>query len=151
MIIEDLKRIAVATALNMGLDPALCCALITNESSWNHEAARYEEGFFNRYIAAMKATISDPVELRLRATSIGLTQIMGQTARELGFDHKSLEELFEPLSNLTFGFRKLRKCLELENGAVHAALLRYNGGGDAHYPDRVMQYYKEYEHLKETK
>lgn len=83
-------------------------------------------------------------EMQLRATSFGLTQIMGQTARELGFDGTYLSELFEPDVNTRVGFRKLKLSLLRKNGDVHAALLEYNGGSNLQYPDLVLAHYETY-------
>jgi len=149
---EDLQNIAVTVAHEMGLDAALVCAVIANESSWDpHPEPRYEPKFFNRYISTMTG-LSDE-EKRFRATSFGLMQVMGQLAREYGFTGTQAE-LEEPLNNIKLGCRKLQKCISREThehgtyaGDVAAALLRYNGGGDAHYPDRVMEYYQDYAHL----
>lgn len=148
---SELQRIAVMVALNMGLDPALCCALIANESSWDPNVTRYEPAFFTRYVEKMVG-LSDE-EMRGRATSYGLTQIMGQTAREQGYEGP-LEGLKDPLTNCQQGFKKLQKCLSRESHEhgtyaedVKAALLRYNGGGDSYYPERVMEHYKAYADL----
>jgi hypothetical protein len=117
------------------LDPVLVCAVAENESSWNSWSTRYEPGFFHKYIESMNLPGG---EAYMRATSWGLMQIMGQTARELGFEGKFLSSLCDPDLGLEFGCRKLKKCLEAKQGDVVKALLMYNGGGDIHYPDRVI-------------
>lgn len=143
---QQLENIAVMVALNLGLDPSLVCAVCARESSWNPDATRYEAGFYSRYISSMKG-LSDE-EKTLRATSFGLMQIMGQTAREQGFDG-NLETLFEPVNSLTQGCKKLRSCLARESNDVQAALLRYNGGGATDYPALVMKHYADYAKLPE--
>lgn len=145
---EELINTARLVALNMAMDPALVCSVCATESSWNPNATRYEPGFFRRYISSMKGLTED--EMGKRATSFGLLQIMGQVARELGFDGKDLIELLDPMTGLTYGCRKLKRCLEAENGNVPAALLKYNGGGNAHYPDAVLSHYKDYAYLNAT-
>lgn len=141
---EQLQTIAVGAALNAGLDPALVCSVCALESSWNPDAIRYEPAFFHRYISSMKG-LSDE-EMGFRASSIGLMQVMGQVAREQGFDG-DLKTLFEPLNNVTQGSRKLRRCLEKNGQDVNAALLSYNGGGNANYPQLVLDHYKDYAYL----
>jgi soluble lytic murein transglycosylase-like protein len=139
---EQLYAVARSAALNAGLDPVLVQAVIEHESSWNPWAARYEPGFYNTYTSHMKVT---DTEKTLRATSFGLMQVMGQVAREKGFDDKFLTALLDPLNSVTYGCRKLKDCLDRENGDIRGALLRYNGGGDPHYPDMVlplMDHYK---------
>lgn len=141
----ELQAIAVGAALNAGLDPALVCAVCARESSWNPDATRYEAGFFSRYIESMKGLSEE--EKTNRATSYGLMQIMGQTAREQGFDGP-LESLKEPLNAVTQGCRKLKHCLALSGGNVEGALLHYNGGGEPKYPQLVMIHYSDYAHLR---
>lgn len=137
---SDLETIAARLALARKyaamhlLDPVLICAIAENESSWNQWATRYEPGFFHRYIEPQNLP---PGEGFMRATSWGLMQIMGQTARELGFDGRFLTALCDPELGLEYGCRKLKKCLDIKDGDVNKALLMYNGGGDLQYPERV--------------
>jgi soluble lytic murein transglycosylase-like protein len=133
----NLEAVARSTALNMGINPALVLKICATESSWNPWAIRYEPGFYSRYIEKMTG-LTD-TEKTMRATSFGLMQVMGQVAREKGFDGKFLVELCDPLNGVTYGCKKLKECLDREKGDVRSALLRYNGGGDPHYPDRVFE------------
>ena len=48
-IIDLARRIAS----EHGLDPALVCAVVEQESSWNPWAVRYEPGFLSRYVAPL--------------------------------------------------------------------------------------------------
>lgn len=142
---EDLQRIAVAAALNAGLDPALVCAVCALESNWDQDAYRYEPAFFHRYISAMKGLTE--LEMADRAKSWGLMQVMGQVAREMGFDNPDLSTLREPLNAVTYGCRKLKRCMDRHSDDVTAALLAYNGGGNANYPSLVMGHYQSYAYL----
>lgn len=152
---DDLIKIAVAAALNVDLDPALVCSVIEHESSWDPWAVRYESGFYQRYVSPMQG-LTD-TEKNLRSTSFGLLQIMGQTARELGYDAKWLTGLLDPPDGLMMGCRKLKRCLanneKVTDGKVdkqatiNAALLAYNGGGDATYPTHALAAYSKYEYL----
>jgi soluble lytic murein transglycosylase-like protein len=65
-------------------------------------------------------------------------QIMGQTARENGFDGECLLELVDPAKNIELGTKILSKFLHLTNGDKERALLKWNGGADAHYPIEVL-------------
>lgn len=143
MSLLQLQGAARTTATAHGLDPALVCALVHHESgNWKPWAARYEPGFYGRYVATIQG-ISE-TEKTLRATSFGLCQVMGQTARELGFNGDYLTELLDPVTNLEFGCRKLARCMDRHGGNVKEALLCYNGGGDKGYPDRVLQHLSRY-------
>jgi soluble lytic murein transglycosylase-like protein len=139
----ELVALAKQIAAKHGVDPALFCALCHHESGdWKPWAIRYEPAFYDRYISHMKG-IND-TEKTARAFSYGLTQIMGQVARELGFDGKYLTELCDPATNLDYGCRKLKKCFARANDR-HSALLLYNGGGNPAYPAKVLQHLKEYQ------
>lgn len=142
MKLTDLQQVATTVALNHGLDPALVQAVCHHESVWDPWAIRYEPAFFRRYIESMKG-LTD-TEKSARAFSYGLMQIMGQVAREFGFDGKYLTELCDPLTNLNVGCRKLKKCLDNKDGEVRKALLAYNGGGNLKYPDLVMDHFTKY-------
>ncbi len=147
---NDLIAIARAAAVNAGVDPALVCAVCHHESAgWKQYATRYEPGFYRRYIEPMKdvqvfGAVSQDTERQGRAFSYGLMQIMGQVARELGFQGEFLAELTDPLTNVTYGIKRLKKALDKKNGNVREALLDYNGGGIPEYPDLVMAHYNEY-------
>lgn len=139
---DQLRAIAVAAAEKHGLDHVLFQALIHHESAnWSEQAQRYEPGFFRKYVEVMN--LADTNEARLRATSIGLTQIMGQVAREQGFTGP-LASLFEPAANCDQGAIKLAHCLKKAMGDVRDALLHYNGGGNRSYPDLVLAHMDEY-------
>lgn len=136
-MIELAKKVADKYAV----DPALFCALIRHESSWDPRATRYEPAFYDRYISHMAMLTVD--EKRLRATSLGLCQVMGQVAREQGYTGQ-LEGLFDPETNMEHGAKKLARCLKRATGDVREALLLYNGGGAEEYPDLVLQFIEEY-------
>lgn len=140
---EQLQAAARQAAQAHGLDPALVMAVCHHESgNWNTWAVRYEPAFHQQYIASMKGLTS--TEMQLRATSFGLMQVMGQTAREQGFDEKYLTALCDPTFGLEQGCVKLAKCLARKDGNVQEALLMYNGGSNPGYPDLVLQYYAFY-------
>lgn len=132
---DALISLARQTAQQLNLPPALVCALIEQESSWNPWAIRYEPAFFDRYIAPQHL---NPTEAHARAFSYGLMQVMGQVARELGFTGAYLAALCDPQTAIEYGCRKLKNCLSKANGVVEDALLRYNGGGNKDYPREVL-------------
>jgi len=141
---DEMIALAKQKAAEHGLDPALLCSLAHHESgNWQPWAIRYEPAFFDRYLAPLKG-ISD-TEKRARAFSYGLTQIMGQTARELGFAGDYLAELCDPTTNLEFGCRKLARCMDRVNNDKRAALLAYNGGANPTYPDLVLRLLTRYQ------
>lgn len=126
-----------------GLDPALVCAVCHHESSgWHEFSVRYEPRFYSRYIEKMIGL--SPTEKAMRSTSFGLMQVMGQVAREAGFDGEFLTELLDAPIGLDYGCRKLANSMSRSGGDVRAALLLYNGGGNPNYPDLVLQHLDEY-------
>ena len=149
---EDLQTLESRKALGKKygtkylIDPALVCAVVEHESSWNPWAMRYEPMFFDHYIQPLlnNNTIHTMTEAIGRATSYGLMQTMGQVAREFGFQGKFLCQLCDPEISLDFGCKKLVKCLDSSNGDIEKALLSYNGGGDPNYPNAVMQLMQKY-------
>ena len=139
----ELEQIARQIAKYEGVDPALVCAVCHHESgNWQRWAFRYEPGFYRRYIEKMTG-LSD-TEKTGRATSWGLMQVMGQTAREFGFSETYLTALLDPAVGILFGCKKLKRCLDDANGNIRDALLKYNGGANLAYPDAVLHHYQKY-------
>jgi soluble lytic murein transglycosylase-like protein len=127
MATPELRKIIETKANKYGLDPDLVEAEIQKESypMWNEKSKRFESGFFRTYIMPMK--ITDPVEREGRATSWGLMQVMGQVARELGYQG-SFEGLFEPNTGIEYGCKKLSKCVKRYPDDLDSAIAAYNAG-----------------------
>lgn len=94
------------------IDPQLLAAIVMVESGGRTFATRYEPGT-DRYLTALtkwaRATgVTDSTERVGQMTSWGLCQVMGFTARELGF--KGLfPELCQSELGLEFGCRYLKR------------------------------------------
>lgn len=123
-------------------DVALVCALIEHESSWNTFSIRYEPGFFSRYVEQQKGLTA--TEAYARSCSWGLMQLMGQTAREIGFQDKFLSFLCDPDIGIDYGCKQFRHCVNRHPNDEKAALLAYNGGSDSNYPNLVLQFKSKY-------
>jgi soluble lytic murein transglycosylase-like protein len=143
-----LAQIITNTALQTGINPQLLAALIHQESSGNPYAVRYEPAFLKRYLESKtKKTIGGHVpsqcswqtEVQMRATSFGLMQIMGQVARERGFQGEFLTELCDPAVNLKWGSEFLQTLLH-KHDTTEKALLRWNGGGDPDYAKKILRH-----------
>ena len=140
-IIELARRIGSAH----GLEPALVCAVIEQESAWNPWAVRYEPGFLSRYVGPLyTAGKLSATEAYTRSMSWGLMQVIGQAARESGFEDPSLAELCDPAAGVEWGCRLLAKRLARANGDVAAALLAWNGGANPDYPAEVLARTRNY-------
>lgn len=156
MAVSDLEQLTREIAAQHHLDEILMCAMVAQESGWNPWLSRYEPAFFVRYVDKSSThlevrefcrsapfTVSFDTELRERAFSRGLLQLIGQTAREQGFEGP-LPRLHDPRENLDLGCRFFKKLMDRAAGDVDKALLRWNGGDDPHYPSRVKGRMRDY-------
>lgn len=132
------------------LPSGLIQALFMVESSGNSLAMRFEQIFYDRYIKGKPLSFVPPgcskdTEAIGRATSWGLLQIMGETARSVGF-RGWFGELLTPEVGLEWGCRYLARLRDrfLNNGGWEVVCRAYNGGpGNAHnpantYPAKVL-------------
>jgi hypothetical protein len=118
----DLIALARASAAKHALDftfsvssvvytgTALVCAVVEQESAWDTHAIRYEPGFRTRYVAPLGLP---PTEEIARSISWGLMQVMGQVAREHGFQGKFLSALCDPAIGLDLGCAALASKLAI--------------------------------------
>jgi soluble lytic murein transglycosylase-like protein len=121
-----------------GIEGALACAIVEQESDWNPWAIRYEPAFFTHYIQPMMDTHHiGPQEANARSTSWGLMQLMGEVAREYGFGGPFLSELCDPETGLDMGCKYFSALMGEVGNDVDKALLRWNGGGNVAYGDQV--------------
>ncbi len=116
-------------ALRHGLDPNLVAAIIAGESSGQRFATRYEKGF--RWLSkpqehALNLGLSLDTEVIAQSHSYGLMQIMGGTARGLGFDGYCVE-LVGVDEGLEWGCKYLATCLARFTPLEHA-IAAFNAG-----------------------
>src|ERR1700690_3953547 len=140
-MLVDGKLVALArrAADAEGLDNALVCAVVEQESGWNPWAMRYEPLFFAKYVAPLYTNNKvSATEAYSRGISWGLMQVMGQTARERGVTSPFLSALCEPSAGLAIGCRILRQKLEAAGSEARKALLAWNGGGNPDYAEEVL-------------
>lgn len=135
MSTQELQEKARYYARLHGLDGALLCAVVETESNWQPWAIRYEPAFQKRYVDPLTLT---PTETIARSISWGLLQLMGQVARELGFNAK-LASLCDPDNGLEWGCKHLKNKIEAHGGDIRAGLLSWNGGGNKDYPAQVIE------------
>jgi hypothetical protein len=150
-----LVAMAASAAERYAIGRPLVCAVCEEESGkrnasspggvedWDPNAIRFEPAFEARYIKPAIPERPTTEELT-GAMSFGLMQIMGETAREMGYQGRFLTGLCDPDTGLEFGCRKLKRCLINTNGDPTSALLRWNGGSDGAYPSRVMARMSKY-------
>jgi soluble lytic murein transglycosylase-like protein len=136
---SQLIVLARKAAAAQSLDPALVCAVVEQESAWNPWAIRYEPLFFAKYVASLYTNNKiSASEAYARGFSWGLMQVMGQVARETGFDALFLSALCDPEQGLALGCKVLRKKIDAMAGDTMRGLLAWNGGGNPAYPAQVL-------------
>ena len=136
---SQLLILARQAATAQSLDPSLVCAVIEHESAWNPWAIRYEPAFFSKYVASLYTNNKVPAtEAYARGFSWGLMQVMGQVAREVGFDALFLSALCDPEQGLDVGCKVLRKKFDAMAGDTTRALLAWNGGANPTYAAQVI-------------
>jgi soluble lytic murein transglycosylase-like protein len=131
----EFSALARDAAARYGLDPALVCALIEQESAWDPHAMRYEPGFRALYVAPLRLAPSEEIA---RSISWGLMQVMGQVAREHDFDGKFLSALCDPATGIDVGCRVLGAKLAATQHDVLRGLQRWNGGANPDYAAQVL-------------
>lgn len=112
-------------APQFGVDPDVVEAIVWTESSGNPRARRYEP-HQDRNPDADTAGVDDGITED--DASYGLGQIMGYTARRLGFKNKDFSALYDERLSITFLCKLLHLELKAVGGDLKCALARYNGG-----------------------
>lgn len=128
------------------LDPQLMYIIMMAESAGNPWAYRYEEGYYKFLVRKEIPTkhkwpptlLSERVG---RATSWGLFQVMGQTAREQGFKHPYLTALLDEKINTEMACKIFAHKLKIATGDLHEALGYWNGS--TQYADRILTLYNK--------
>lgn len=127
------------TAQEHELDWVLVAAIIEQESGWNPWAMRYEPAFFAKYVAPLYTNNKiSASEAWARAFSWGAMQVIGQVAREAGFNGRFLSELCDPVTGIAIGCKILKAKMVRTGNEETAGLLAWNGGGNPHYAVEVL-------------
>ncbi len=143
--------LVVLTATKYQLPIVIVRAMVGHESAGGITCAcRFEQGFYDRYIKGKTPDYrpehsSWDTERIGRATSWGLMQVMGETARVVGF-RGWYPELCIPEVGLRWGCEYLRRLADkhLADGGWPTVLRAYNGGpGNRHqmdspYPGKIL-------------
>lgn len=119
--IENISR-------NFGIDPKLVTAIVGIESSFDPRISKFEPGVKPERAALFTGFlhVDQETEENGQRVSYGLMQILGLTARNLGFS-KHFIELYEPDTNLFWGcklLQQLTRRFEEEDEVIAA----YNDG-----------------------
>jgi hypothetical protein len=134
----ELILLARQTAIAHSLPPEIVLAMIDRESEWDEWAIRFEPGFLAKYVNKLYlAGKFSATEAYARSFSWGLLQIMGEDARENGFQGP-MAQLCDPATGIEFGCREFARIFKATNGDVNVALERWNGGGNPNYAGEVV-------------
>jgi soluble lytic murein transglycosylase-like protein len=131
---DALVPLIEAAAKQYGIPVRLVAAIVMQESGGNAWAMRYEPGFFERYVRGANVktfgAVSKPTEGSARATSWGLMQVMGETARCLGCTLPFLSALCEAETGLKWGCTLLMrlKSRHLPSLGWAGVVAAYNAG-----------------------
>ncbi len=124
-------------ALQHGLPASLIAAVIQEESRFDEWATRAEPRYLRsrkvrklaaRFAGAHRLGATAFTELVDRSRSYGLMQIMGETAREQGFDRPFLAELYIPDNAIAHGAMLLEHLLTRYHNDTLSAISAYNQG-----------------------
>lgn len=151
--IRPYNKLVTTICKEYAMDPYLVLAIIYQESRGNTYAERYEPDFKSlldvKYFAK-KNLVTEDTEIISQKTSRGLCQIMGGTARYLGFGGY-LAELFVPHINIRLCIKFLCRLFQ-RHGHQSDVIASYNAGSprfDADgryknqtYVDNVLRYHK---------
>lgn len=139
--------LAVPIAQKHAFDPLLILAMIEQESAYNTEAVRLENGFFAKYMKPLdKVATTTKV---LRSTSFGLMQLMGDSLYEIGLFaadpspagvvRRIDEYMLNFAEQVDTGGAWLRRKMDFASARtvdISEGLRRYNGSSE--YPPQVM-------------
>ena len=152
-----LLGLIVSTARGAQVPPELVLGIIEIESGGDRYAAKINPTYpYTMMQAKRPAGCSVDMERMCQKTAWGLMQVMGATARELGFDGW-LSELVNPETNVRLGIEFLGRKMSqyFERDGIEGVVAAYNGGAPRRRPDgkftnqgyvdRVMEAAKRFE------
>lgn len=128
-VIESLSEKIRITCIDFGLDPYLIAGIVLQESNGDNYAIRHEPAFKYRFKVSQsskKNGITFSTESMLQGCSIGLMQVMGCVARELGFT-ENLLRLTDPVTGIKIGCQKLAQ-LSKKYKKQDEIIASYNAG-----------------------
>lgn len=110
----EIIALAKGIGTNLSVSEDILLAFIEIESAYNTYAARYEPEwtYFTKIEGyAAISMVTALTERMLQATSLGVMQVMGSVARELGFKDNLLH-LTQPELGIYYGALKLRALMK---------------------------------------
>ena len=132
-----LMGLIVSTARGVQAPPELVLGIIEAESGGDPHAIKINSTYpYTMMQAKRPAGCSVDMERMCQKTAWGLMQVMGATARELGFDGW-LSELVDPETNIRLGVKFLGRKMSqyFERDGIEGVVAAYNGGAPRRRPD----------------
>lgn len=126
---NDLKPCIERASQVNGVSENLIYSIIMTESGGDPCAIRYESNFkylLSPDLYAKNNQITKDTETMLQMCSLGIMQVMGGVARELGFK-QNLLMLVDPLIGAQMGAKKL-KVLSQKYNTIDDVIAAYNAG-----------------------
>jgi hypothetical protein len=132
---RDIERVS----REVQLPPALSAAIIQIESKFGQWSTRTEPPYKKKSVVQRQAIVwsrqhggipTTATEIDDRSRSYGLTQIMGQTAREEGFAYRYLAKLYLSEDNIRAGLTHFKLLLDRYRGDTLSAISAYNQGNN---------------------
>ena len=152
---STLRQMIESVAARYSLDSKLIASIVWEESKGDPYAGRFEPDFYSKRLEwRQRKDLAGFVPTNLptldtekvwRATSWGVMQVLGETARVVGFRERYLTTLTDPRKSLEVGCIFLELLFKKAQGAksdrntVRKVLEWYNGSPV--YDDRVLQHY----------
>jgi len=128
-------------ASDAGVSPMLVAAIVQAESSGDTNAVRYEASFQHYWKTAefaRKLGITNDTEASLQRHSWGLMQVMGATARWIGFKGP-ITDLLQPEVGLKWGCRYLKRLTE-QHKTGPKIIAAYNAGSPRYSKERPGEF-----------
>lgn len=126
--------------LRFGCKPDVVAAIVTVESTWDPYALRFEPGYVHLWKVkdfARLHRITEETEKVAQMHSYGLMQIMGGTARSVGFTGP-IGKLYDPKVNVEYGCRYLGRLMD-RYPKLQDHIAAYNAGSARRAPDGSYQ------------
>lgn len=137
---EILRQLIHRICRERRIDPILVEAIVWQESNYNPYAVRFEKEYYEnnsrnetikclkKYNPHLSILCSVHTERMSWATSWGLMQVLGETARRLGFIGAFMAGLCDPSEGIEWGIRYLQKQITRYDSDVIKAISAYNAG-----------------------
>ena len=151
---KNLGQVIRFNCAKFDLDPKLVASIIYQESLGDPNASRFEDGFYDKllknktkeqlsgYVPNFPPTLTS--EKRARSESYGVMQVMGETARMMGFNERWLHKVRYTENNVYIGCKYLRhlfdKAANISGGKEKLIYVLTKWNGSSSYPAKIFDH-----------